>query len=217
MEINFYQAVKIAAVAYILYRVWLMLFRKRLFGLWDALFGKSRRLAVPKEIRPAAVQPPVSVIGRVNHVILEDPLKARYKPQPVATVDLEPTGWIGQQEPVSADEIGIPKPPYIPSEEELDFPPPDDNENGISSGVTFEDLSNAVEVLRTGVQDEGRRLCAAETVYKIQDTELEEFLTNEVADIETVHKLLKECLDENGFPLKKNNDPLAYFNIEDYV
>jgi hypothetical protein len=216
MEINFYQAVKIAAVVYILYRVWLMLFRKRLLGLWDALFVKSRKPAVSKEIRLAAARPSASVIGRVNHVILEDPLKARRKPQPVSTVDLEPTGWIGQQEPVSADEVDAPEPPYIPLEDELDFPPPDDNEAGISSGVTFEDLSNAVEVLRTGVQDEGRRLCAAEIVYKIRDTELEEFLTSEVADIETVHKLLKECLDENGFPLK-NNDPLTDFNIEDYV
>ncbi len=229
MTIDFYEAVKIAAVGYTLYKVWCLLFGEKVFRLWDRTLTKSRRpTTTPKVAKPVGTmptQPEHSIMGTAKFERLEDPFKNRPKPkprpkpqsepEPVSTTALEPTGFIGEEKPVSTDDFDAPEPPYIPSEDELDIPPPDDNEL-FSSGISFEDLGNAVEVLTTDVRDETRRLNAAKTVYHIQNTELEEFFTTEVSDREAVKNLLKECLDTDGFPLKKHNS-LAEFRIEDYV
>ncbi len=209
METCFYLAVKLAAAAYIFYKVWLLLFRDRLFGLWDRIFSTpaAARKPVPTE-RVAGV----SVIGPANHAILTDPRKR--EPEPVATTDLEQTGYIGEQEPVTADDVEIPEPPYIPSEDELDIPPPDDN--AMSSGLSFEDLNNTVDVLKNGTRDEVRLVKAAKTAYDIQDTEIMDILVREVCGADDIESLITGCLDPDGIPLKKRS-AVAGFRIEDYV
>jgi hypothetical protein len=208
METCFYLAVKIAASAYILYKVWLLLFRDKLFGLWDRILTPP----AGKGTRPAEMRPARPVLGATGRVILEDPRKA--KPDPVSTTGLEQTGFIGMEEPVSADDVEAPEPPYVPSEDELDIPPPDDN--AMSSGVSFEDLGNVVDVLKNGSRDEVRLVKAAKTAYDIQDTEIMETLVREVCRADEIGSLIKSYLDADGLPLKKRN-PVAGFRIEDYV
>lgn len=189
-------AVKIAAAVYILYKVWLLLFRDRLFGLWDRLLTPPSR----GESQPAEKRQAVSVVSRAAHVVLTDPRKV--EPEPVGTIPLEPTGFTGQEEPVTAEDVDVPELPYIPSPDELDIPPLDDNEMS-SSGVTYEDLSNAMDVLRNGTQEGFKRLMAAKTIYEIRDTEILDLIIGEISDAVAVDNLLKECLDGDGLLLKK--------------
>jgi hypothetical protein len=208
----FYFTVKLAAATYLIYRLWVILFRYGLFGFWNELFPNPKGRAIHKVVATAAVRPAVSVIGKTDNVILTDPRKA--EPEPVATTDLEPVGFIGQEEPPGADEVDLPEPPYIPSEDELDMPPPDDN--GMSSGVTFQDLANVVDVLKNGSQDEKKLINAAITVHDIQNTQIMDYIVREVCKIDVVENLMKEHLDQYGFPLQKRSD-LTDFKIEDYV
>ncbi len=152
MTIDFYEAVKIAAVSYILYKVWCLLFGEKVFRLWDRILTKSRRSATaPKVAKPVGTMPTQqthSIMGTAKFELLEDPFKNRHKHnpgprprpglEPVSTTALEPTGFIGEEKPVSTDDFYAPEPPYIPTEDEIDIPPPDDNEL-FSSGVSFEE------------------------------------------------------------------------------
>jgi hypothetical protein len=214
MESYFYLAVRIAVAAYILYKVWNLLFRDRLFGLWDRIPIREKRPAPPKEAKPVGARSKGAVLGRTNIVLLDDPRRA--SPEPVATTDLEPASYIGQDKPIPTEDINSPEPPEVPSDDELyeDAPPPDENE--MSSGVAFEDLSDAAEVLMNGITDETQRVKAAKTLYDIQNTEIMEMLVREVCSVDAIEGLFKECLDGDGFPINKRNS-LEGFDMEKYV
>ncbi len=209
MEPYFYLAVRLAVAAYILCKVWNLLFRDRMFGLWDKLLTP----AAAKKPRLAERKATGTVLGPTNRVLLDDPRKT--EPEPVATTDLELTGFIGQEEPVTADDVEGPEQPYIPSEDELDMPPPDDNEM-TSSGVSFEDLDDAARVLKHGSTDEKLCLNVASTLYDIRNTEVMELFVREVCPAEVIENHIKGWVDADGFPHKKRN-PVAGFDIGKYV
>lgn len=206
-------AVRIAAAGYILYKVWRLLFRERLFGLWDRIFTGNGK-PTSKAAAPVKEKSHTAVMGRTNIVLLDDPRRA--VSEPVAGSELEPTGFIGHDAPVAADEVDAPEPPPVPGDDELygDEPPPGDD--GMSSGVSFQELSDAAEVLVAGTQDGKRRKKAAKTLYNIQNTEILDFIVSEVCSAETIENLLRECLDGDGFPLKKRDAP-AEFDMGKYV
>lgn len=210
-ENYFHLAVKIAAATYILYKVWILLFRDRLFGLWDRIPVREKKPAA-KSVKPVENRSGGAVLGRTNKILLADPRKT--EPEPVATTDLEPTGFIGREEPLADDDIESPAPPYIPSDDEIDVPPPDDN--GMSSGVTFDELSDAVDVLARGTTDEAMRTKAAKTLYDLQGTEVLDLIMREVCQDDAIERLRQECLDGDGLPIKKWN-PLEGFDMGRYV
>jgi hypothetical protein len=214
METYIYLATKITVAAYILYKVWNLLFRDRLFGLWDRIPVRERKPASPQGAKPTARKPKGAVIGRTNIVLLDDPRKAA---EPVATTDLAPTGFIGQEEPMPAEDVDGPESPEVPSQGELyeDAPPPDENEMS-ASGTSFEEMSDAADVLVRGTTDNERRVKAAKTLHDLQNTEIFDFLAREVCSSDAVESLLKECLDGDGFPLKKRNS-VAGFDMSRYV
>jgi hypothetical protein len=212
MENYFYLAVRIAAAAYILYKVWRLLFTGCLFGLWDRIPVKERKSTAAVAL--AKGKPDAAVLGRTNIVLLDDP--RRVVPEPAASSDLEPTGYIGIDKSVASEDVESPEPPPIPTDDELygDEPPPDGE--GVSSGVSYEELSDAADVLVTDTRDEARRTKAAKTLYDIQGTEILDFIVREVCGADAIDSLLKECLDGDGFPLKRKN-PVAEFDIGKYV
>ena len=72
-----------------------------------------------------------------------------------------------------------------------------------STGMTYEDMMNAVGVLTGENRDTGdeKVIRAVKTLYDIQQTDIFNFFTTEVSNIELVESLFKECLDEYGQPL----------------
>ena len=93
-----------------------------------------------------------------------------------------------------------------------------------STGMTYEDMMNAVGVLtgeNRNTNDE-KVIRTVKSIYDIRQTEIFDFLTTEVSNIELVESLFKECLDEYGEPLpqrKKATPPESEekFDWDKYV
>ena len=108
-----------------------------------------------------------------------------------------------------------------PSEEELyedAEQTPLDTE--ISRGLTYDEISNAVGVLKTATADADKALAAARTIFNLKNTDLFEFFTTQVSNAEAIDKLLAESLDGNGLPLlkkKSSTDGIAAFQWERYI
>lgn len=93
-----------------------------------------------------------------------------------------------------------------------------------STGMTYEDMMNAVGVLtgeNRNTNDE-KVIRTVKSIYDIRQTEIFDFFTTEVSNIELVESLFKECLDEYGEPLpqrKKATPPESEgkFDWDKYV
>ena len=147
------------------------------------------------------------VIGKTNIVYLEDPeiackVPARSEPLP-------PVEKMEEEEDISADDVESTFTGNTPgglSEEEKaelmsDYVSEVDED--FSTGMTYEDMMNAVGVLTGENRDTGdeKVIRAVKTLYDIQQTDIFNFFTTEVSNIELVESLFKECLDEYGQPL----------------
>lgn len=205
--IMFYFIIKLAAAGYVLSQFWKFLFGERARRVWTKIFSheKPRTIPTPDDDSIAAI------LGRTNMVILEEPRRA--EPKPVGATDLEPTGFIGEEQPVTEDDIEPLEPPHITAEEEIDHPPPDSND--MSAGLSFRDLTDMVEVLMHETNNENQLARTAKTLYNAQGTEIMDFVTREICNADAVADLLKKCLDGNGFPLRKPR--LTDFEISKYV
>ena len=139
------------------------------------------------------------VIGKTNIVYLEDPDMARKIP--VRTMELEKVA-IDQDEEINSDDVenritsgnGLTesdRQDLMASEESI--PDPE-----FSKPLTFEELSNVAEVLMSATEDRKNIQAAAETLYRLQDTDLFGFFSTEISTTAQVEKLLKEHLDSSG-------------------
>ena len=194
-----YLAVRVVVVAWVLYRLWRWLHYGPVTKLWDRI-----PVRVPKPKAERVPAPPRAagdtVVGATNVEILENP---RTEAAPVAhSVELKDTGYIGEDEGVSPDDVET---DYKPSE----LPPkpsPDelyDDEHAsygpdprMSSGMSFESIGDAVTVLVTDDQDEQRRARAAQTLYELQNTPVYDFITREVSNTIAMDNLVKEYINE---------------------
>lgn len=150
------------------------------------------------------------VVGRTHKVVLDDPRKT--EPKPVASTDLEPTGFIGQDEPIEPDEV---KEEYRPSDEELyDQDASPDEDGDFSSGVTIEELSEATDVIQNGPKDELALLKAAKTVYDAQDTEIFDHFANMASKKIALDELLRQGLDEHGVPRWRKSRRYLEFDMD---
>lgn len=208
METYFYFSVKTVCCGYLFYRLWIFLFRQRIYGLWEDMV---KYLPKKKEKPAAPVTAPKDddneVIGKTNIVYLEDPeiackVPARSEPLP-------PVEKMEEEEDISADDVESTftgNPPGGLSEEEKaelmsDYVSEVDED--FSTGMTYEDMMNAVGVLteeNRNTNDE-KVIRTVKSIYDIRQTEIFDFFTTEVSNIELVESLFKECLDEYGEPL----------------
>ncbi|MDL2230201.1 DUF4122 domain-containing protein [Alistipes sp. OttesenSCG-928-L06] len=207
-------AVRLAAAGYLLYRLWIVLFRGRVAEFW-------KRIPVREKKKPSKASEPIRhipgpVVGATNVIILDDP---KAGPPVVATTELEPTGFIGSDEPIDPDDIEVNQ-VELPTDEELYADNPADPD--LSSGLTFDQIGEAVNVLTETVTDEDARTRAAGTLYKLQNTDIFDFITSEVSDAVTIEALIKDCLDDAGEPLpgkvgRIEDVRLKGFDIDKYV
>lgn len=229
METYFYFSVKTVCCGYLFYRLWIFLFRQQIYGLWEDMV----KYLPKKKEKPAepVIAPKVDdneVIGKTNIVYLEDPeiackVPARSEPLP-------PAEEMEEEEDISADDVESTftgNPPGGLSEEEKaelmsDYVSEVDED--FSTGMTYEDMMNAVGVLtgeNRNTNDE-KVIRTVKSIYDIRQTEIFDFFTTEVSNIELVESLFKECLDEYGEPLpqrKKEAPPESEekFDWDKYV
>lgn len=128
MMTKIYLAVRIYATIHLLHALWIFLFRRRMYGLWEKLYRRARiirlwrwrwhkRLAAArlqrKKLHNARVKRkngktekvPVlvcDVIGRTKTVYIPDPKKVQ---EPIRSEPLPDSGFIGEDEDISSDDV----------------------------------------------------------------------------------------------------------------
>ncbi len=229
VEIYIHFTVKLLVCGYVLYKVWKIVFNQQLFGIWGRI-----PVRLPKEIPESVItvvkeKDLLDVVGKTTIVYLEDPeLAAKV---PAHTEKLEPSDYIGEEPDISADEVDseLSAPPVTREEiqeEQERFEMADDLAPGLdpdfSTGLTYEEMANAVGVLTDATTDEQKIINAAKTIHNIKDTDLYEFITHQVSNQDNVESLLRDCLDDVGNPLprrksKNQTENLKLFDLEKYV
>ena len=229
METYLHFAVKLTVCTYVLYRVWVILFNERLFGLWNRIPVRPPKGTPEPVIMVVSAKENPDVVGKTTIVYLEDPeLAAKV---PTRSEKLEPTDFIGEEPDISSDDVEsdlsseAKKPEEILEEKER-FEVMDDLAPGLdpdfSTGLTYEEMANAIGVLTVSTDNEKQIIEAAKTIHSIKDTDLFEFFTNQVSNLDNVEKLMSDCLDDNGTPLsvrksKRNVDDIKSFDLNKYV
>lgn len=230
IETYLHFTVKLGVCVYVLYKVWIILFKERLFGIWDKIPVISKKKD-KKDIQEKVIskEADAEVVGKTNIVYLEDPdLAAKV---PTRSEKLEPSDFIGEEPDISDEEVesdlsSHPKTAEEVLEEEERFQVLDDIAPGLdpdfSTGLTYEELSNAVGVLTIATDNEQQIIDAAKTIHTIKDTDLYEFFTHQVSNQDNVESLMRDCLDDVGNPLPKrrskvNPEKLKTFDLDNYV
>lgn len=229
VENYIYFTVKLAACGYMLYRVWIILFNRQLFGLWSQIRIKPKKENPDPIVTVAAAQEIIDVIGKTTVVYLEDPELATKVP--VHSQKLELSDFIGEEPDVPDDDVEselspAPKTPEDLLEELERFEVMDDLAPGLdpdfSTGLTYDEMANAVSVLTVVTDEETQVIEAAKTIHRIKETDLFEFIINQVSNLDNVERLMNDCLDDNGTPLlirksKWNVNDIDSFDLSDYV
>ena len=274
METILYLSVKTVSVTFILYKVWNMIFSKRMENFWDTLHNwariarirlwkyrkkrmaekarRARRKAImqkpllPKEqpvdktsqptplstsevtamlekvaqrfednhedeplqlpieekpktkIKPVVFDDPNEVMGKSNIIYYEDPEVARKTP--TRSIDLKQIE-LPVDEDVNPEDV---ENNFVPqkrlSQEDMkalmsseSIPDPE-----FSGACTFEELGNVADVLLNRTTDKEKIMDAAETLYKLQDSDIYHFYTTSISTEKQVDRLLKDNLDGAG-------------------
>ncbi|MDR1200520.1 MAG: DUF4122 domain-containing protein [Tannerellaceae bacterium] len=229
METYLHFAVRLTVCGYVLYWVWGIVFNGRLFGLWDRIPGKPSKDAPAPVITVVTETELPDVVGKTTAVYLEDPeLAAKV---PAYTEKLEPSDFIGEEPDIPDDDVESDLSPRLKTPEEIvaereRFEETDDLAPALdpdfSSGLTYEEMSNAVGVLTVATDNEKQIIEAARTIHRLKDTDLFEFITHQVSNLENVERLMNDCLDDDGTPLairksKRKADRLSSFNLNNFV
>jgi hypothetical protein len=221
--------IRLLVCGYVLYRIWIIVFTQRLFGIWDRIPVRAPKNTPETVIAAAAKKDFPDVIGKTTIVYLDDPeLAAKV---PVHTEKLEPSDFIDEEPDIPDDDVDseLSAPPVTPKEiqeEQGRFEMADDLAPGLdpdfSTGLTYEEMANAVGVLTDATSDEQKIIDAAKTIHTIKDTDLYEFITHQVSNQDNVESLLRDCLDDNGAPLtvrksRRSPDEMKSFDLGKYV
>lgn len=236
MEHSFYMAVRMVAAVYVLYRLYVVGYKKQFYGIWEYLPTLREYLLSQKKQKQSEKRPPEptiktessSVIGKTTVVYLEDP--AIVAVAPAFSIPLETTGYLGEEEDVSPDEVESELTP--PLEKVLDkeelYERLDENAPGedpeLSTGLTYQQLSQAVDVLSSSSLENRKDkevMEVAHTLYAIRGTDMFQFFASQVGNTAMIEQILEECLDGDGQPLPKRKKKLlrntTTFNMEHFV
>lgn len=200
MEDLFYMLVKANVAVYVLFRLWKALFGGWLAGVFDRMFSLPDKKIEPEAVPEAS---DADVIGETHIAYLEDSAK------PAEAENKENPFGFPEAEEINPDDIEIDLRLDEPTEEiEEGFIPclredvdDTDMEQESSTGLTYTQIANAVDVLTSVTDDDTKVMEAAQAVYNVQHTDLFKFFATQVSNEETIEKLFAECLDGNGNPL----------------
>ena len=255
MKTKIYFTVKILCAVFIFYRLWIFIFSRKMYDLWDKVYRmmhivrirlwkyrkesrekrarnarkKVRRkkavaeAKVPQEIPETMARSSSTdendVIGKTKIVYLEDPEVERRTPTRSEPLIKEP---IEEDEEISPDDV-VQENIGLTKEEMEGLMAPVDTEPDpkFNTAMTFEEMSNVVEVLTSETQDGQKSFRASMTIYhKLSGTEILNLLENEIGCQQKIESLLNEYLDETGRPLAKRkaaSKKVEAFNIDKFV
>lgn len=225
MMTEIYLAVRIYATVHLLYELWIFLFCRKMYGLWDRLDRLARiiRLKIwhwrkkragkkcnnkkkrhPREGRPTVTSvADCEVIGKTKSVYIPDPKKAR---EPVRSEPLPESDFIGEDDDISADEVDDnlddyeETAPALTHQEirELMEPVYSEADPDFPTGIPIDRIRDAADILLSGIGDVEKRMFAAETLFQLKDTDLFDLFAENITSREEMDTIIAECLTETG-------------------
>lgn len=222
MTYVFYVTVKVVCSFYLLYRLFVLLVRYEMFGLWERVFvTKSDHI----DVSGVGSEHSIDILGKTTSVYLDDPSTVTI--MSVRSEMLERADIIFEEDAdISADEVeetlARTEKPILPDDSELYDEIPIVSDNEFSQGMTFDQISNAVAVIANGTFDGDNASEAARTLYEIRNTDMFGFFTTQVANAEAVDNLFRKYIDTNGYALiqqslTSSSPELLNFDWDKYV
>lgn len=150
------------------------------------------------KIKPVVFDDPNEVMGKSNIIYYEDPEVARKTP--TRSIELKQVE-LPVDEDVNPEDV---EDNFVPqkrlSQEDMkelmsseSIPDPE-----FSGACTFEELGNVADVLLNRTTDKEKIMDAAETLYKLQDSDIYHFYTTSISTEKQVDRLLRDNLDGGG-------------------
>ena len=225
IEMIIYLIVKIVCVMYILSDLWVFIFRRGINGLWNRLFDKTDRIDCGNSDRGEDVvfaeDADNEVMGKSKIIYYLDSDATRNTPN--RSLELKEIE-VKIEDDINPDDVvdDFVSQTFLTEDDRLELmnsegmiPDPD-----FDTSLTFEEMSDIVDVLKSDSPDERKSILAATTIHhKLADTVIFDFLVNKVSNEDMVNRLLGECLDENGKALAKRRKTTRtrVFDIEKYA
>ncbi len=245
MMTQIYLTVNIICAVYILYRLWLFLFRRKAEGLWDRLYRWARMIRImmwrwhkrrmaanaererrrnvrnqkkKKDAEAVAPSTHCEVIGKTKSVYIPDSKKAK---EPVRSEPLLESDFIGEDDDISADDVDdILEPMDDEGLQELMEPCLSEADPDFSQAMTYDDINNMVAVASGVNKDEDDTIRAVETLYSIRQSDIYEFILSESDNKDRIERLMNERFDEKAAPNKHSERLEAHtsgFDWSQYV
>jgi hypothetical protein len=219
MENPVYLIVKGLSVIYLLHRAFRFLFGKRV--------REFLRFLTPKT--PVKEKAPVSVpetalynmLGKSRTVYLEEQTKAV---EPAFSEELQRISAYEEEPDIGNDDVdnSLNKDGF--AEEDRFLALEADADDGVfpsSTGMTYEQISQALDVMQGRQTDEAGRQAAARILYEVEGSDLFNFLTTQAENEALVEKLIKENIDNDDILLsentKKKRRDRKEFDMDKYV
>ena len=216
---QFYLAVRILVLIYVLHEVFRLLFGKQAESFWRFLTPKPQE--EPEKVVSQPNPIPYSVVGKSQTTYLEAPPEE--KPiEPVFSEDLERIPAYEEEPDISSDDVDDNLNEEMLAEEDY-FTPFDIEPDSefTSSGLTYDQIVQALEVVQGKATSDSSKTAAARILYEINGSDLFDFLTTQAENEAMIERLLKENLDDTGEILpeseKKKRKEMTDFDIEKYV
>jgi hypothetical protein len=185
MENLVYLIVKSLSIVYLLSKVYRFLSGKRIREFWHFLTPDT-------PAKPGTVSH--SIVGKSQTVYLEE--------TQVKVPELLFSENLKKEEPQDEEDNLL---EMLLSEEERFISLDVDSDNEIvSTGMTCEQISEALDVVQGRQTDDAGRQAAARILYEVEGSDLFNFLTAQAENEAIVERLIKENLDNRGETIPEN-------------
>ena len=226
MEHTVYLIVKGLSTVYILYNVYRFLSGQRAANFWRFMMPEIKAKETPAAPQAKPEQTAYSIVGKSQTVYLEEPPKEETKAvEPAFSEDLQKIPSYEEEPDTVADDVeynpGSQSAEDILSEEERFIPFDSPPEEGESTGMTFEQISEALDVVQGRLADNAGKAATARILYETEGSDLFNFLAAQAENEALIEKLLRENLDDSRVPLpentRKHKREMEEFDMGKYV
>jgi hypothetical protein len=221
MEQFIYSIIKGVSAVYLLHRVFRFLFGKHAERFWR--FLRPETPVKEKTPVPVPETAPHNIVGKSRTVYLQEaPPEGTKAVEPAFRENLQREKAYEDEPDITADDVEENLGEEIPQEDER-FIPLDTEPDGeaVSTGMTFEQISEALDVVQGRQKDEAGKTATARILYEIEGSELFDFLAAQAENEAIIEKLLKENLDNNSVSppenIRKRKRDTEEFDMTKYV
>jgi len=224
MEHFFYLFVKISTATYLLYNIFLFLFGKNRENLWWFLTPRNAVKNNSQAMEPEPETAPYSIVGKSQTVYLERPPESK-SVAPFLSEDLKKKIPYDEEPDNINDDVEYKSESYtaedILSEEERFMPFDSLPEEGESTGMTFQQISKAIDVVSGKNTDKDTRREVAQILNDIGECDLFNFLTAQAENEMLIERLLRENIDDGVSQVPENSGKkrrkIEAFDMDKYV